>query len=108
MSEDPAPYGKSTKSVEEKPKKKRLPKKPMEITKSEKRIIMSIARKAKELREKTEMSYESFAVNAGINRISYYRFEKSSSTADIYSVALLVKVISALKMTPEEFFKDIR
>lgn len=108
MSEYPAPSGKSNISLEEKPKKKRLPKKPMEISESEKNLIMAIARKAKELREKQGLSYENFAVKAGINRISYYRFEKSSTTADNYTIELLIKVISALKRTPEEFFKDIR
>ena len=108
MSEDPVPSQKSIKSVEEKTKKKRLPKKQMKISKAEKNLIMAIAKKAKKLREETELSYENFATEAGINRISYYRFEKSSSTADNYTIELLIKVIGALKLTPEEFFKDIR
>ena len=107
MSEDPVPSQKSIKSVEEKTKKKRLPKKQMKISKAEKNLIMAIAKKAKKLREETELSYENFAAKAGINRISYYRFEKSNITGDKYSVALLLKVILALNQTPSQFFNDI-
>jgi transcriptional regulator with XRE-family HTH domain len=70
--------------------------------------IKKIAAKAKFLREEKGYSYESFALQAQINRNSYFRFEKSAVTGDNYTVALLLRVIRGLSMTATEFFKDIQ
>ena len=68
----------------------------------------AIAKKAKKLREDAKMSYEDFALKADINRNSYYRFEKASVTGKNFTVGLLLKIIGALNLTPEEFFKGIQ
>jgi transcriptional regulator with XRE-family HTH domain len=70
--------------------------------------IKKIAAKVKELRVKAGYSYESFAIHADINRNSYFRFERSATTGDNYTIALLLKVIRGLNMTSTEFFKDIQ
>lgn len=87
---------------------KRSPKKSMDISADDINRIKLIADKAKKMRIAKSMSYEEFAIRAGINRNSYYRFEKSASTGDNYTVALLMTVISGLGTTPAEFFKDIQ
>ena len=69
--------------------------------------IKKIAAKAKFLREEKGYSYESFALHAGLNRNTYFRFERSAVTGDNYTIALLLKVIRGLNMTTTEFFKDI-
>ena len=96
---------KARKSVET--AKIRLPKKPMVISDDDTTRLKLIAEKATYLRKEMKISYEEFAIRAGINRNSYYRFEKSADTLDKYSVALLMKVIKGLRLTPAEFFKDI-
>jgi transcriptional regulator with XRE-family HTH domain len=70
--------------------------------------IKKIAAKVKELRVKAGYSYESFAIHADINRNSYFRFERSATTGDNYTIALLLKVIRGLNMTSTEFFKYIQ
>ena len=70
--------------------------------------IKKIAAKVKELRVKAGYSYESFAIHADINRNSYFRFERSATTGDNYTIALLLKMIRGLNMTSTEFFKDIQ
>ncbi len=108
MSEDQAPYsnlGKAKGSVET---AKRSPKKPMVISDTEIGYIKLIAEKAKNMRIAKKMSYEQFALQVGINRNSYYRFEQSASSGDNYTVALLLKVITGLDATLSEFFKDIQ
>ena len=70
--------------------------------------IKKIAAKAKFLREEKGCSYESFALHAGLNRNTYFRFERSAVTGDNYTVALLLRVIRGLNMTATEFFKDIQ
>ena len=70
--------------------------------------IKKIAAKAKFLREEKGYSYEPFALQAQINRNSYFRFEKSAVTCDNYTIALLLRVIRGLNMTTTEFFKDIQ
>jgi DNA-binding XRE family transcriptional regulator len=87
---------------------KRSPKKPMDISADDINRIKLIAHKAKKMRIAKNMSYEQFALHAGINRNSYFRFEKSASSADNYTVALLMTVISGLGTTPAEFFKDLQ
>lgn len=70
--------------------------------------IKKIAAKAKELRVKSGYSYEEFALNASINRNTYFRFEKAAITGENITLALLLKVIRGLNMTVEDFFKDIK
>ena len=70
--------------------------------------IKKIASKAKELRIKSGYTYEEFALQAGINRNTYFRFEQSGEKGENYTVALLLKVIRGLNMTVSEFFKDIK
>jgi hypothetical protein len=108
MSEEQAPYKKSEKVKESIKAAKRGPKKPMVISDDDIRRLKSIAEKAKKMRIAKNVSYEIFAMNSGINRISYYRFERSAETGDNYTVALLLKVISGLDSTPAEFFKSIK
>lgn len=108
MSEEQAQYKKSDKAKESIKAAKRGPKKPMVISDDDTRRLKSIAEKAKKMRIAKNVSYEIFAMNSGINRISYYRFEKSAKTGDNFTVALLLTVISGLGSTPAEFFKDIQ
>lgn len=107
MSEDHAPYFISGKTKESLEPQKRGPKKPMVISDDDTNRLKSIAEKAKKMRTAMNMSYEVFALHAGINRISYYRFEKSADSGDNFTVALLLTVISGLGLSPAEFFKDI-
>ena len=106
MSEDPAPYitGKTKESLET---PKRRTKKLMVISDVDFNRLKLITEKAARLRKEMDISYEEFALRAGINRNSYYHFEKSAETGDKYSVALLMKVIRGLSLTPAEFFNDI-
>ncbi len=70
--------------------------------------IKKIAAKVKELRIKAGYSsYESFALQAGINRNSYFRLERSAATGDNFTVALLLRVIRGLNITTTEFFQQI-
>jgi DNA-binding XRE family transcriptional regulator len=108
MSEESATYNKSVKTKESTETTKRGPKKPMIISDDDTNRLKSIATKAKKLREEKGYSYEAFALHAGINRNSYYRFEKSSTSGDNYTAALLMKVIKGLGTTPAEFFKNIQ
>jgi len=82
--------------------------KPHKIPEVDREKIKQIADKARRLRTEMKISYEEFAINAGINRNSYFRFEKSAKTCENYTVALLLKVIRGLNMTVAEFFQDIR
>lgn len=97
---------KARESVE--PKKTRRTKKLMVISDDDISRLKLITEKAARLRKEMDISYEEFAIRAGINRNSYYHFEKSAKTGDKYSVALLMKVIRGLGTTPAEFFKDIQ
>ena len=87
---------------------KRKPKKIHPISDEDIRTIMAIAEKAKRLRESLNLSYEGFAAQCMVNRNSYFRFEQSARKGENFTVALLLKVIRGLNLTPEEFFKDIR
>lgn len=108
MSEEQAAYNISGKVKESVKKSNRGPKTFMVISDDDTNRIKSIAGKAKKMRIAKHMSYEVFALHAGINRISYYRFEKSAESGDNFTVALLLTVISGLGTTPAEFFKDIQ
>jgi len=92
MSEDPAPYNIS---------------KPQKVSDQETEKIKAIAGKAKRLRESMDIGYETFALMAGINRNTYYRFEQSVHTGNNFTIAILLKVIKAHRITIAEFFKDI-
>jgi DNA-binding XRE family transcriptional regulator len=108
MSEDQKTYIKSGKTKESLETPKRRTKKPMVVSDDDHRRLKGIVEKATKLRKEMDISYEEFAIRAGINRNSYYRFEKSIDNLDKYSVALLIKVIRGLGTTPAEFFKDIQ
>lgn len=109
MSEEKALYKKAVKAKESgKTVKTRRTKKFMVVSDDDHRRLKLIAEKAANLRKEMDISYEEFAIRAGINRNSYYRFEKSAETGDKYSVALLMTVIRGLGLTPAEFFKDIQ
>ena len=108
MSEDQAPYGRTIRTKESVKKPSRSPKKPMVISDKEKGYLKQISEKATNMRIAKKMSYEQFALLSGINRNSYFRFDKSAVTGDNYTVALLLKVIAGLKTTLPEFFKDIQ
>jgi|ERR1035437_115583 transcriptional regulator with XRE-family HTH domain len=69
--------------------------------------IKKIAAKVKELRVKAGYSYESFAIHADINRNSYFRFERSATTGDNYTIALLLKISRGLNITMSNFFQSI-
>lgn len=69
--------------------------------------IMRIATKAKSLRKEKGYSYEKFAMLAGINRNTYFKFEKSSTTGDNFTIGVLLKVIKGLGLTLEDFFKGL-
>ena len=69
--------------------------------------IIKIAATAKKMRIKAGYSYESFALHAGINRNSYFRFERSTTTGDNYTIALLLKITRGLNITMSNFFQSI-
>jgi len=69
--------------------------------------IMKIASKAKMLRKELGYSYESFAMHAKINRNTYFKFEKSSSTGDNFTIGVFLKVIKGLGISLEDFFKGL-
>ena len=71
--------------------------------------IKKIATKVKELRiEAGYSSYESFALHAGINRNSYFRFEKKSADGgENFTIALLLKIVRGLNMSMPQFIQHI-
>lgn len=81
--------------------------KPHYISEADRESIKKISAKVKKLREEQGYSYESFAQHAGINRNSYFRFEKSALTGDNFTIALLSKVIKGLNLSFSSFFKDL-
>jgi DNA-binding XRE family transcriptional regulator len=87
---------------------KRRPKKKLVMSTEEVEIIKAIAEKAKSLRESLNLGSEDFALKAGINRNTYFRFEQSAQTGENYTIAILLKVIRGLNMNVEEFFKGLR
>jgi DNA-binding XRE family transcriptional regulator len=107
MSQDQVPYNKLVKAKESVEPAKRRPKKPMVISDDDTRILKLIAAKAKELREKAGYTYEEFAIHAGINRNTYFRFEKSAITGDNYTITLLLKITKGLNISIMDFFQQI-
>ena len=108
MREEQAPYKKLVKAKKSLETPRRRPKKPQIISPEDKKKLLLIAEKATTLRIAKNMSYEEFALHAGINRNTYFRFEQSSQEYKNYTVALLLKVIRGLNLTPSEFFKDFK
>jgi len=77
------------------------------ISEVDREQIKKIAEKVKELRIKAGFSsYEGFALHSGINRNSYFRFERSASTGDNYTIALLIKITRGLNISLSDFFYD--
>ncbi|MGP8216769.1 MAG: helix-turn-helix domain-containing protein [Bacteroidia bacterium] len=71
---------------------------------SDKRIT-KMGEKIKKLREeKGYKSYEHFAFDKDIGRHQYWRIEKGAN----FTMSSLLKILDALKVTPEEFFKGIK
>ena len=87
---------------------KRRPKKPHLIPDEDTKTLMMIAVRARNLRKGMNISYEEFALKSGVNRNTYFRFEKSAESGKNFTAALLLQIIRGLHMTPAEFFKDIR
>lgn len=66
--------------------------------------VKKIAERIKELRiKKGYQSYEVFAFEHGINRSQYGKYEQGENMR----IESLLKVIKALGVTPEDFFKGI-
>ncbi len=84
-----------------------MEKKKNELTEFEREVIKRIATKAKQMRIEMGFSYEAFAIHAKINRNTYFKFEKSSTTGDNFTIAVLVKVIHGLNQTFESFFQNL-
>ncbi len=84
-----------------------MEKKKHDITDLDRESIKRIALKAKEMRLAMGYSYEDFALNAKINRNTYFKFEKSATTGDNFTIAVLAKVIRGLDQTFESFFRNL-
>ncbi len=80
----------------------------MESPDYEKHYTMQIAQRVKEIRKTQGYSYEQFALHAGINRNTYYKFEKSAKTGDNFTIAIFLKILKGLKVTPKDFFRLIK
>ena len=78
-----------------------------DITDLERESIKKIATKAKKLRVEKGYSYEEFALHANINRNTYFKFEKSATTGENFTIAVLAKVIRGLEQSFESFFQGI-
>jgi len=108
MSEEPVQYGRLGIPKKSEVTSQRKPKKPHPISEEDAKTLMMIAVKAKNLRKGMNLSYEEFALRSGINRNSYFRFEKSADIGNNFTVVLMLQVIRGLNMTPSQFFKDIK
>ncbi len=78
-----------------------------EVPDLDKETIKRIAAKAKDMRKEAGYSYEGFALHAGINRNTYFKFEKSATTGKNYTVATLLKVVRGLRKSLSSFFEDL-
>jgi transcriptional regulator with XRE-family HTH domain len=81
--------------------------KKQEISDFDRETIKQISAKAKALRKELGFSYEEFAAHAKINRNTYFKFEKSATTGDNFTIAILIKVIRGLNHTFQSFFQDL-
>ena len=84
---------------------KKRDKKPIEIDPVDAEKIKEIGAKLKQLRKQKESNYEVFAFNNNINRVSLYRVENGKGN---FTLNTLLKVLRALEITPEDFFKGIK
>jgi DNA-binding Xre family transcriptional regulator len=76
----------------------------MDEKKKTSKEVVKIAKRIKELRvKKGYSSYEVFAYENGISRSQFGKYEKGENMR----IESLLKVIKALGVTPEEFFKGI-
>ena len=67
--------------------------------------LIKIGKRVQKLREEnTDDSSEVFAIKNGINRVSQYRLEKGEN----FQMNTLLKVISGLGVSVQEFFKGIK
>jgi len=78
-----------------------------EIPELDTKTIKRIATKAKTIRIKQGYSYEAFALHAGLNRNTYFKFEKSASTGENFTMVTLLKVVRGLKQTLGSFFETL-
>lgn len=79
-----------------------------EVPELDRETIKAIAAKAKDMREKQGYSYEGFALHAGLNRNTYFKFEKAATTGENFTVVTLLKVIRGLDVSLSSFFEDVR
>ncbi len=77
------------------------------IPELDKEVIKRIATKARDMRKNKGYSYEAFALHAGINRNTYFKFEKSATTGENFTVVTLLKVIHGLELSLSSFFEDL-
>ncbi len=67
--------------------------------------IIQAGKKLRELRiEKGFSSYEAFAWEHGINRVQYWRMENGQN----FTLESLFKVLDAMKVSPKDFFQDMK
>lgn len=78
-----------------------------DIPNIDKDMIKRIASKARKLRTEMGYSYEDFALHAGLNRNTYFKFEKSATTGDNFTISTLLKVIRGLNQTVSSFFQNL-
>lgn len=95
------PKGKKQSSIPDKETKTHI------ISDTDRERIKLIANKARRLRTSMNISYEEFARNAGMNRNSYFRFEKSSKTGKNFTISTVIKVARGLGMSLSDFFQDL-
>ncbi len=84
-----------------------IPRKKHDIPDIDKEMIKRIASKAKKIRIEMGYSYEDFALHAGLNRNTYFKFEKSSITGDNFTISTLLKVIRGLNQTFSSFSMEL-
>jgi len=78
-----------------------------EVSELDKATIKKIAAKAKDMRKEKGYSYEGFALHAGINRNTYFKFEKSATTGENFTINTLLKVLRGLELSLGSFFEDL-
>jgi len=78
-----------------------------EIPELDMEAIKRIATKAKDMRKIKGYSYEGFALHAGINRNTYFKFEKSAATGENYAMATRLRGVRGLGQSRGSFFEDL-
>ena len=66
--------------------------------------LKAIGEKITALRKETGLSYEQFAINNNIHRITYYNLEKGNN----FNMSTLLKVLDAHQISLAEFFDDLQ